>query len=1062
MGTEPTIYGVRIYLDTAEVADAVGPELETGLFTPVMATGQTSTGSRVITFAPYWGTYQFKVGRKVLISKGFPSTTHYYLIKSKTYNTITIDDSEDAASSNQTGVVVQQQSEFRWAEIGIMGDEHNDWQNWIGGMLAENPIDGIEEGGDTTQGGCPVQYEGLSVTVCNTEKLLLLLNNIGVNLNNLPVEIYRHIPNYGFGPPIEKTVIFTGICEEITWNETDLVIKCKNTRYKRNASHATVLDNGVVVPMTFGILKPENPEIIECIAKMLRENDIIDEDHYTNAFFNGTNPDITAFPVVNLQNENVLCPGTTATYFGAPCKITFQINGNAGSFSIADNTILEVVDGDGSGQFALVDSIATTGTPNQLLCTLKTLMKTSLSKGESPNEDKRSWIRFILVDRNYILDIWPCKGFIDKSGNALSNNAELYSLSDKEKLIRISDRSYEFLGVPDKNKLNIRIENCSEDINKILSYTILPITNLQLITSPNLNDWGGLGAFYYKIDDGVYIDRASVPSGFQHQSALLANVHYATDKTMYPASFIPRFKDESATGINISIICAFKFEMPDLPPDIDISLVHLGIFMYVKTNGGGADYYPKFHVERFRWPGLAFQKSTDRVPLSMDALGLNRSDGFILINLPDNYFNPYNDSKNYPFIKEMPDINVYYRTGVDTFKIPSITKENYKQLKTIGIFTQIIILKDVWYNWEHYIRELAVVLNQGTIDIGKELHTPFAGRVFNSTWGGRKTATNMITNPIEITEHIKRLGNWGETGEKKNWGKEYATTAKIKTSGEGSFDDASLADIKTFSPAFQLFDEDKMNSDSIITALCRNFDFCSYIDADGNECVSPLYKTNPTETIELKDVVGDIGEIKEPDSNDIFCEPVVKYAYDATIDSFKKTLAVNNIESDAWQSSFTPGFNATDGEIVWNKCKSLYVRFRQITQPSGEFTDQYMIPTYDGAVKYLIAKLDKMARRRVPLSVYYAKGKDYHFAKHVMLKLAYHTNDYSLECFIERIKKNKNDDLVELTLVLIDDITIMDYIIQDIAAGGTPERGVYQEVVSDPIEKYQDSANQRG
>ena len=178
---------------------------------------------------------------------------------------------------------------------------------------------------------------------------------------------------------------------------------------------------------------------------------------------------------------------------------------------------------------------------------------------------------------------------------------------------------------------------------------------------------------------------------------------------------------------------------------------------------------------------------------------------------------------------------------------------------------------------------------------------------------------------------------------------------------------------------------------------------------------------------------------KEPKSSDVFCEPVLNYQYDYGRGKFNKQLKVTNITADSWQSAYTPGFTGIDGETFWNFCKRLYNEFGTIEKVPTDFSDKKMIRSYQDALYYLSYKLDWVRKRRISLSVKFSKGKDYHFAQHVNLKLPHQTSDEVLETVIESVLKSKKTSTVKLTLVIIKNVTL--YVVQDIVPGGSPILG---------------------
>jgi len=294
---------------------------------------------------------------------------------------------------------------------------------------------------------------------------------------------------------------------------------------------------------------------------------------------------------------------------------------------------------------------------------------------------------------------------------------------------------------------------------------------------------------------------------------------------------------------------------------------------------------------------------------------------------------------------------------------------------------------------------------------------------------------NLIENPIQILEHFKRLQCGIEFGDNVNFGKVYSPSIPIKSGTiiEGAYDYISTAmtAIKAYRPSFQITDSSGAWTDKIISRICSTFNICTYTDADGNECVTTLDKTNPSETITFADIKGQIGETQEPEIQDIFVQPILNYQYNYGSEKFDKTLAVQNVQAATYDISYTPGIDNTahnldatlgDGEYIWNQCKTLYNKYRQIEQCSSEFSDQEMISTYEDAIKILSRKVAWPDKRRVPLTVFYSKGKNYRFGTHVKIKLPHQTLNLSVECMVGEAVISKKNNSVQLRLVQLEEI----------------------------------------
>ena len=292
---------------------------------------------------------------------------------------------------------------------------------------------------------------------------------------------------------------------------------------------------------------------------------------------------------------------------------------------------------------------------------------------------------------------------------------------------------------------------------------------------------------------------------------------------------------------------------------------------------------------------------------------------------------------------------------------------------------------------------------------------------------------DLLEDPIEILKHFKRLQCGVEFGDVVNYGKKYSTSIPIKIgSEEGSYDHASLTSIKAFRPAFQITEPADAWTDVINKKICSTFNLCTYIDSDGNECVTTLDKINPSETVAFADIVkGSIGEAKEPEVQDVFCQPILNYKYNSGSEKFDKQMLVQNIQAASYLASYTPGMDNTahnldvtlgDGEYIWSLCKTSYNKYRQIEQCPTEFSDQKLIATYIDAVKLLAMKILWMGKIRQSFAVKYSKGKNYHFGKHIKIKLPFQTVNLSVECLIGKATISKNNNRVDIDVVLLEDV----------------------------------------
>jgi hypothetical protein len=290
-----------------------------------------------------------------------------------------------------------------------------------------------------------------------------------------------------------------------------------------------------------------------------------------------------------------------------------------------------------------------------------------------------------------------------------------------------------------------------------------------------------------------------------------------------------------------------------------------------------------------------------------------------------------------------------------------------------------------------------------------------------SAWAvTRKNSGALIESPLDVMEHALRLGNWSELGITKDWGHEYSPGALIKTSGDGSFDDATLADPKAVRVARQITDEGNAWNDSVVKSICNDFYLVSYQDETGKECVSYLQElTYPATVITLGEIIGDIGDMIEPSISDVFVEPKLRYAYDIGSQKYLGVIDITRVAETAWNSAFTPGLLDVDGEPLWNKCHALWLKYRQMEPCDSSLMDQRWIYRYEDAVWKLNCMVDWMDKKRTSFSVSYGIGKSWHVGTHIKIRLPHQTADIAVEVVIERVKKKKNKNSVDVQVIIL-------------------------------------------
>jgi hypothetical protein len=897
-------------------------------------------------------------------------------------------------------------SYLRWSEAALTGVA----ESWADKIILKNGIGDIAATSDLSRGGNVAEYSGLNVIVANAESLMQSLKDLGINLIGLSATITEFVGIIGNSDSVSRTIFFTGIVENISWGDTDLTIALKNSLYKRETNLSRTNADGITTPVIFGNHYPPATKVIDGVAvasdtinnlaKFVRTIDTYDDKTYTNEYFTGTFPLIKIFPITTI--------GTTE-YF-------IETNGNVTlTATTPEDTYVLIINGtDAKGQIRQVMEFTPSGSPdNHIAFSIKDVFLKELS---AINDDTRTWVQFIKIGRNYNIDSWPCKNFLRAEDGSITLIPELYSYdSAMNKFARIADFGFTIKD-SNNNALDIDGSQYTDDIDSVDSFIAYPIKSLSLETDEDLFNWDGFHT-ELKIADGVY----SATAGIECTANSFINSERAYDKIS--TNYADHTSEVDLHQIFNEWIHFYRFELPTIPFNAAYNKFYLGIKLGVNY---ASDYGTHLTSVDIFFRRFAYTKTTDNLALHR----VTTNGGTIIDDIPDAYYSDSVSTNNLNYYKEHPlnGVNSYEQlTGYTFFELTGITSiEEYSTLILGGLYlhrSALLMEASPPVAFQTKIYEMCIICKLDKQSIKKEIFSPLGGRIYDDTWGSRKTQTNQIDAIGDIIEHCNRLKNWTEIPGHTvvNWGHAYSPDALIKTSGSGSFDSANLNYLTNQKAAIEIIEESQATTTAIIKKLCDSFGLCSYIDENGYECVETLELINPSETITLTDQIGAIGDVDEPEIQNIFCEPVVNYLYNLGSEKFDAVLKVTNIDAASWLAAYTPGYTLADGEIVWNLCKALYTKYRQVETCPSEFSDQNCIADYATAVLYVKRKIAWMDKQRLPtITVAYSKGKNYNIYKHIKVQLPMHTDNESKECIIENITKSKNNGTVSIDFVKLE------------------------------------------
>jgi hypothetical protein len=712
---------------------------------------------------------------------------------------------------------------------------------------------------------------------------------------------------------------------------------------------------------------------------------------------------------------------------------------------------------------------------------LDSFFEKDLSGNSDATAVNNAWAQIIDIPFEFQCDVWPCKGFLDETGASIIQEPHLYTYSDKvsakfktkfrlesgvyvpfneaipEGFLQLPKYGYNIVSDSPYTKLIIDIKLFNNDPSKLSSYSIFPCKTWEKYIKADLSEFG--------ITDRVSVDAAKNVYSLNIGPAVTFDVYSeGSDENQFD-------KDDSIThAISIHTHAVtpheqwlvWDFELPIDKLTIEYVSFYLGIRMRTQRNitTNATQKLTELRLYWRRFMGFDLVGNANEINTAFIGLGQvyerENDDWHIVDDLPDFYYltrTPGNVDNNKAFYFEETPTTEFIRNHLN-FKLNGFN--NVDALKSIHKMT---LMKasgsnvDVNVHQEINLDELALICER-EMDVGSELYSIFSGRVYNDTWGGRVTATDMIQDPIAMIEEACRKQNWSGVGDLRRYGKEYCPNAKIKLTGNGSFDDTGLTSIKALRPAFQILDLAKSWTDKFKEALCRRYFLLTRQDEDGYECVHYLDPQNTDETvpatvITMADIIGDVGETVEPKGSDVFVEPFLNYAYNSGSEKFDKQLRIFNAPDAAWvgtgteaspqyaagsgwHAEYTPGFQGTDGQDVWLSCHALWNKFRTMESPPSDKTDAREIVLYSDALHNIKEWVAWMGKRRDSFTVPYTlapsggvKARDWYPGMKFLLNLLHRTNAFNAKYLIEKIEKDKNAGecgTVKVNVILLVDI----------------------------------------
>lgn len=1043
------IFGVRIKLGDHE--SPVTPSNSLGIFNRTGVPNSTISAGGT-TFSVPNASDIFEAGDIIYIGDDFGSEVNSVSAVSGTV--ITANNTFSDSYLVDDNPFCKADTVLRWSQCSISGVS----ATWADEMIIRGGIGRYGKKIDLSKGGNIETSGSAQVIVQNANQFNKELTDRSIYLNGYVGEIWKFTDTTG-------SKVWLGECEKPVYDSMQYKIKMTGIEHRRRANISTTInpttypnadsdDIGQIVPCTIGQISKAVFKRVVAYKTLLTVEDLISTEVYHRPL-NTKN-----FPVVDPN----LGTAATDTY-----KFKLANRGNSVVLNDLTDYVVQITDGDGQGDYRKIESSSWDGTNFEVEVVFESHFSDVLQGTPNATASEQTWVQFYDIGREYECDTWPCTAFIDLNGNTASGGEiDIYAYSDNKNVIADADggvtrnikefnpnfillprHAYKDSGDSDNNNIDIDVKLFERDIDQMSSFRIEPITEIRRADASDLDTSG----WYINGTDGSGEGAwPLVASGIYSPNSLSINPYAGGISTSDQASAWDKDSTTDAEFENnlfnngATYWCIVEFTPPQFPAGFseEFDACYLGLNCLARHNISGVSASQfKMRLRYKRWIG----SPQDIIDSTIgDQFATNRVHTFNC--LPDFYFTTDDpDTANEDFYHSAITNDVSIK-GYTNYEMSGITtKEQYEGIDKIAIMfrRQLDNNPSVWSNDYIQVYEAGVIFKKN-VSIKKSIFTGIQGRTFNDTWGSRKTAANMIQNPIDTLEHVCRLQNWSENSvvAGDGFGREYGDNALICTSGDGSFDDASLDSIKSYSTQNQILRYREAFTDVLKRQLCKNFFLANYTNSSGQECVDRITKNidTPSDTITLADIINrDTITIDEPQPRDIYVEPFVRYNKNFATGEYQSEIRVYNVSANTYTAGYVTGnISAALAEELWTRCNSLWKKSRTIEKPPNDMTDLGWVNSNDAAADniaadYIFNWVDWMDKYTVKFQVHLNTVSDWELMHPFYLQLPHETNNLSVECITTGIEYNPNPPYdVTITAILLTGDIPAEYIYIDVMA----------------------------
>jgi len=950
-------------------------------------------------------------------------------------------DSPDTPTDTSIGLV---NGVFEW----FLGGSFPDTAPYIYGkdILARDGISPISKSVKVERFGDIANIDGLNITIKNTEifwKKFLLAFGENYSLHGSRCFIIEWIDGAFQGS------IYAGVCDIPSFDKSTYNIPVRSSQEARDSNLGFVItedfkksDNANLDVQIF----TDSEAIGESLPLTIGENE--------KTFFLQTGDRAEIVPISSDTETNYVSKWISGTFNDLKVLVVSASFGldltNLNALMNEGFLYFKCIQGLQEGNIGKVVNIVQGGLGFQGELTIT--LEHNFSAEPDPLEV--SLYQFVDVRKEYNSDFWKCEGFFNSQDQAITSNAQIYSYDNGYKQLPsfAVDINQDELN---DNELKLNESEFEQGFDGALGFSIQQSNNIAVRNTSQYLDGSG---WTFQSDLGLYY-RGGGFGDFISKSETLGDVRTEDGSTpfIYDGAFTSVGLLEFSRTYELSINEIFKSSIPD---SFENCYMILNSFCRVQSTSGNLNGSISFKVKTDKWYG-DIQEVVELNETTTYSAGANQfidnfASNYSTNGLNDNSFwgdDGFADLSGYKLI----DLGI---SNIDEFlKFNKIVFVIEFTLDSGATLSSNIIDID--------IEQLGFVFTQKS-SLEKGLYTNFKGRLYDtditSPLSGVEWQSNdLIKDPIGALAHVKLLQNYSNLGVStpaNGWGKGYTNinaqsylNLDLDTNGSYLQSELDLLGWYGVEVATQITDNKSLSSRAVSKDICNRFFLISWVGDDFKERVTQVAQKTTQTGLEQIDqtMMLSWGQRVEQDSRNIFCEPVVNYAFDVGSKKFTKSMAITNTGSDLTteedQANACQGMDFLSQEArakLWRRARALFLYYGVINEPPKILSNHTWINKDQSAYWYIRKWLSFMGsntdfnpkvipRNKFNFKVPYEIGKFWDIGKRLEVKLPNITDDLYYEFLITGITKNVSDDLpsIDVEGILFDLDVRVDNAIQD-------------------------------